>query len=86
MLEKPRIVARPCAARIDKRRASAASETERIDPKRRAAPIDVRVQVDKARRDKETADIVDLGAGKIWTDFADTAILKANVRDGIDTL
>jgi hypothetical protein len=86
VLEETGIVARPRAARIDKRGASAASETERIDPKRRAAPIDVGVQVDKARRDDEAVDVVDRCAGKIWTDFGDAAILEANVRDGIDTL
>jgi hypothetical protein len=43
VLKKTGIVARPRAARIDKRCASAASQTERIDPKRRAAPIDVSV-------------------------------------------
>jgi hypothetical protein len=41
MFQKTRIVAWPRAARIDHRRAPAASETKRIDSKRGAAPIDM---------------------------------------------
>jgi hypothetical protein len=64
MLQEPQAIARPCATRVDQRRASAASETERIDPKRRAAPIDMSMQVDEARRDDEAANVLDLRAGK----------------------
>jgi hypothetical protein len=64
MLQEPQVVARPCATSVDQRRASAASETERIDPKRGAAPIDVSMQVDEARRDDEAANVLDLRAGK----------------------
>ena len=64
VFEEPRVVARSCAASVDERRASAASETERIDPKRSAAPIDMSMQVDEARRNDEAADVLDLRAGK----------------------
>lgn len=86
MLEEPRIVARSCAARVDQRRAPASSETERIDPKRRAAPIDMSMQVDEAGRDDEAANVPDLRAGKSRADCGDAAILEADVRDRVETL
>ena len=64
MFQKTGIVAWPRAARIEHRRAPAASETKRIDSKRGAAPIDMSMQVDEARRDDEAANVLDLRAGK----------------------
>ena len=50
MLEKAEIVARPRAAGVDQRRATAASQSQGIDAQRGAAPIDVGMQIDQARR------------------------------------
>ena len=86
MLQESGIVARPRAARVDQRRASAASGTERVDPKRRAAPIDMGMEVDEARRDDQAADVLDLDAGKFRADPRDPAILEADIHHRVDTL
>src|SRR5437763_11237005 len=49
-------IARPRAAGIDKgRRAAVARDLAGVDPERGAAPIDMRVQIDKPRRDDQAA-------------------------------
>src|SRR5436190_555954 len=49
-------IARPRAAGIDKGgRAALLRDQGRVDPERGAAPIDMRVQIDKPRRDDQTA-------------------------------
>ena len=50
VLQEARIIARPSASGIDQRRAAAARQDQRIDAERCAAPIDMRVQIDQARR------------------------------------
>ena len=86
MLQKAGVIARPRAARIDQRRASAAGEPEGIDAEGRAAPIDVRVQVDEAGRHDKSADVSDLGSGKAGTDLGDAPVAEAYVCDGVEPL
>jgi hypothetical protein len=42
------------------------------------------MQVDEARREVESADVQDLGAGKSSAGLSDAAVLEADVRDGVD--
>ena len=86
MLQETGVVARPRTARIDQRRASAASQAKWIDAKGSSAPIDVRVQVNKARRHDQAADVPDLGARKSLADLSDASVPEANVRDNVDPL
>ena len=86
MLQEAREIARPCAARVYERRASAAGETQWIDPERRATSVDMGVEVDEARRDDQAADILDLNARKLRADRGDPAVLEANVRHRVDSL
>ena len=86
MLQESGIIARPRAASVDERRASAASETERVDPERSAAPIDMGMEVDEARRDDKAADVLDLGAGKLRANSRDAPILEADIGHRVDAL
>src|SRR5205814_1428494 len=61
-------IARPRAAGIDKgRRAAVARDLAGVDPERSAAPIDMRVQIDKPRRDDQATHIDDFGAVAPYT-------------------
>ena len=86
MLQESGIIARPRAAGVDERRASATSETERVDPQRSAAPIDMGMEVDEARRDDKAADVLDHGAGKLRANSRDAPILEADIRHRVDAL
>src|SRR5437764_6114403 len=77
-------IAGPRAAGIDKgRRAAVARDLAGVDPERGAAPIDMRVQIDKPRRDDQAAHIDNLGAVApyISPDGRNLAAAEYNIRD-----
>ena len=59
MLQEASIVPRPCAAGVSERGAPAPGKDQRIHAKRCSAPIDMRMQVDEARRNDEPCGILD---------------------------
>ena len=76
------------AAGIDGRgHARGAAELLRIDAERGAAPVDVGVQVDQARRDDAPRHVADVGGGaglELRADARDLARREGHVRNGIE--
>ena len=79
MLQEASIVPRPCAAGVSERGAPAPGKDERIHSERCSAPIDMRMQVDEARRNDEPCGILD-GAGVRRETVADSR--HASAREG----
>ena len=86
MVEKAGVVARPRASRIDERRAAAARKAERIDAERSAAPIDMRMKIDQARRDDQSGHVLDIIAAELGADLRDAPVAETDIRDRIDPL
>ena len=88
VLAEAREVARPGAAGVDRGGdAAGAAELLRVDAERRAAPIDMRVQVDQARRDDVALHVARLRrAGQVVADLGDLAAGKRHVGDAVDVL
>ena len=86
MFEEAGIVAGPGASRVDERRAAAAREPQGIDAERRAAPIDMGVEIDEAGRDDIARDVAQLCAVQPIADRRDPAVGEADVGDAIDPL
>ena len=86
VFEKTRVIAGPGAAGVDKSGAASARQNRRIDAERRAAPIDMRVQINEPRRDDEPRDVADRLAFEAVPEARRTAVVEANIRDGVDSL
>ena len=90
MLAEAEPVARAGAAGVDGcRHARGACELVRIDAERRAAPIDMRVHVDQARRHDIAGDIAHFGAGirlQIRLAGGHFAARERDIHDAVDLL
>ncbi len=90
MLEKSEEVAWAGASGVDQGRdAALAGSVRRIDPKRGAAPIDVGMKIDEARRDQSSADVADVSPFcrlDIFPDCRDAARSKGNVGCPVEVL
>ena len=90
-LRKPAKFPGPGAAGVDAGRDTALSRANisAIDAERRAAPVDVGMQVDEAGRDETARDVARVGAARVEpvADRRDLAVVgKSHVRDPIDPL
>jgi hypothetical protein len=81
-------IARPCATGVDRRRdARGAAEILRVDAERRAAPIDMRVQIDQAGRNDVALHVANFCRGAdIVADLRDLAALKGDISHAINVL
>jgi hypothetical protein len=90
VLAEAREVARPGASGVDARGHTAvATVILRIDAERGAAPVDVRVQVDQARRHDQARHVDHFGAcigGKAGADRGNLAASEADVGHGVEVL
>ena len=69
--------------------AGGAAELLRVDAERGAAPVDMRVQVDEARRDDLARDVAHVGLGialEIGRDLGDLAAREGHVHHPVDAL
>ena len=90
VLAEAREIARAGAAGVDRRGdAGGAAELLGVDAERGAAPIDVGVQVDQARRDDVARHVAHIGSGiglELASDHGDLAAREGDVRHGIELL
>ena len=90
MLAETREIARAGAAGIDRRGdAGGAAEFFRVDAERSAAPIDMRMQIDQARRDDVTRYVAHVGAGiglEFASDHGHLATGEGHIRHGVEFL
>ncbi len=86
MAQEPRKVAWSRAPGVDQRRAASPGEPERIDAQGRAAPIDMGVKINEARRHDVPGHVANVAPGEFFADLGDAAALEADVHDGVDPL
>ena len=90
MLAEAREIAGAGAAGVDRRGdAGGAAKFFRVDAERRAAPIDVGVEIDQPRRDDVAGHVAHIGAGvrlQIVADLRDLAGGEGDVRHRVELL